>query len=305
MEVNNEFGGETGQSDLTLVVENHKILVSKSVLCIASPVFRAMLEGDYQEKTMSEIPLPGKIYEDFVEFLKCIYPDKLKKVTETNSYQLIPLAHEYQVKKIEKRCEKVFIQTVRKKHTIDVTELYRHIQLSETFALEDSKEVCIYLASENKLAQFLTAQEKYKISDASHNMIIKLALRRRELDSEDDKHLSLNTDRQAASVSSGFSFGTYPTEIACVFSAPTDYHSYTDDKVKFTLTGYIRENNSEAKGILRALRLSVRYTITERNIRSKLIQKLRDIKPEADAAEDFREEYSLLPEAIKLAVQNN
>jgi hypothetical protein len=40
-----------------------------------------MLEGDFQEKSKTEITLPGKKFEDFVEFLRCIYQDRLKKVT--------------------------------------------------------------------------------------------------------------------------------------------------------------------------------------------------------------------------------
>jgi hypothetical protein len=80
-EVHDEFGGEIKQTDLTLIIEDHKIPVSKAVLCIASPVFRAMLEGDFQEKSKTEITLPGKNFEDFVEFLRCIYPNRLKNVT--------------------------------------------------------------------------------------------------------------------------------------------------------------------------------------------------------------------------------
>jgi hypothetical protein len=79
--INNEFCEENGIADLTLIVENHKIPVSKAVLCIASPVFRTMLKGHFREKTETEIPLPGKRYKNFVEFLRCIYPDKMQKVS--------------------------------------------------------------------------------------------------------------------------------------------------------------------------------------------------------------------------------
>ncbi|XP_060571440.1 kelch-like protein 3, partial [Ruditapes philippinarum] len=81
MNINDEFHKDGKLADVTIVVEDHKILVCKAVLSIASPVFCAMFEGDFQEKTEKEIQLPGKSYENFVEFLRCIYPDKMKMIT--------------------------------------------------------------------------------------------------------------------------------------------------------------------------------------------------------------------------------
>jgi hypothetical protein len=81
MDINDEFHKDGKLADVTIVVEDHKILGSKTVLCLASSVFCAMLDGDFKEKTDKELQLPGKNYEDFVEFLRCIYPDKMKKIT--------------------------------------------------------------------------------------------------------------------------------------------------------------------------------------------------------------------------------
>lgn len=80
-EVDESFVSESGQFDITLIVEKHKIHVSKTVLCIASPVFRAMFRSDFKEKTKSEIQLPGKYYNDIVSFMNCIYPDRIANVT--------------------------------------------------------------------------------------------------------------------------------------------------------------------------------------------------------------------------------
>jgi hypothetical protein len=75
------FKDSSGESDLTLKIEDKKIYGCKAVLCIASPVFKAMLKTEFREKDQTEIELPGKKYEDFVEFLCCVYPDKLKLIT--------------------------------------------------------------------------------------------------------------------------------------------------------------------------------------------------------------------------------
>ncbi|XP_053386389.1 BTB and MATH domain-containing protein 38-like [Mercenaria mercenaria] len=284
MEVNNEFGGETGQSDLTLVVEDHKIPVLKAVLCIASPVFRAMLESDFQEKSKREIPLPGKSYEDFVEFLKCIYPDKMKKITEKNAYKLLPLAHEYEVKKMEKRCQKVLIQAVRNSHMKNVMELYRHIHMSETYRLEELKKICIYLASEHNLEQFKVARQTYQISDASHYMIIELALRRHELDKQDEGCLSLKTEDG---------------------KEQRGFLRY-DDIVKFSLTGKVNLNESDTARTLRALRLSERFKITtnETDVKSRMIRKLQNDSTKTPDNDPHKEEFDLLPERIKIALKN-
>jgi hypothetical protein len=86
MNVNDEFHKGGKLADVTLVVEDHKILASKAILSIASPVFCAMFASDFQEKTEKEIQLPGKSYKDFVEFLRCIYPDKTKMITGMACY---------------------------------------------------------------------------------------------------------------------------------------------------------------------------------------------------------------------------
>jgi hypothetical protein len=75
------FGDSTGECDLTLKIEDKKIYVCKAVLCLASPVFKAMLKTEVREKGQAEIELPEKKYEDFVEFLCCVYPNKLKLIT--------------------------------------------------------------------------------------------------------------------------------------------------------------------------------------------------------------------------------
>jgi hypothetical protein len=104
------------------------------------------------------------------------------------------LAHEYQVQKIQNRCENVIGQIVRKNHADDVIELYRHIQMSETCSLGDLKETCMYMVSDHKLEEFEKGRGKYHISDDSHLKVIKLALRKRELNSEDEEVFTLSKD---------------------------------------------------------------------------------------------------------------
>ncbi|XP_060563815.1 BTB and MATH domain-containing protein 38-like [Ruditapes philippinarum] len=269
--VNNEFCEENGIGDLTFIVENHKIPVSKTVLCIASPVFRTMLKGHFREKTETEIPLPGKSYESFVEFLRCIYPDKTKKVKEKNVYMLLPLAHEYNVEKMMKRCQKVIMQIIKNRHTRNVEELYRHIRLAELYSIEEMKERCIYLASENTLKQFKAARTMYQISDANYLTIIELALRRKELDKDDEKGLSL---------------------------IKKESNDFFIDQVTFTLKGKIDMREKASTRCLKSLRLAERFNI--QFDKSKLLDTLRH---SYNKIKD-NEEFDLLPDTIKSALKN-
>ncbi|XP_060563821.1 BTB and MATH domain-containing protein 36-like [Ruditapes philippinarum] len=208
-----------------------------------------MFEGDFRERTESEILLPRKNYEDFVEFLRCIYPDKMKVITARNVYMILPLAHEYSVERMMKRCQDVLMRTVRKNYKENVEELYRHIHFSEMYSLEELKEKCIYLASEHTLKQFKTAKEMYQITDASHGKIIELAPRRHELNKADEK----------------------------VFTAKTKLQFYSEEPVQCDLNGKLITNGRRASDVCQALRIIERFkftTNTSNNIESSLLEKV-------------------------------
>ena len=79
------FGESNGYADVTLVVEGRNNPVTKAVLGLASPVFRAMFQSDFQEIKAPTIPLPDKELHAFVMFLRCIYPNIIEHVTGKNT----------------------------------------------------------------------------------------------------------------------------------------------------------------------------------------------------------------------------
>lgn len=188
-EVDESFVAENMQSDLTLIVETHKIRVCKAVLCIASPVFRAMLMGDFKEKQLEEIEMPGKSYQNVVLFLRCIYPDKLEYLTAKTVYNILPLASEYQVQVLEDRCHRIILEIVTSKHLTNAMELFRHIQLAELYSLEELRQKCISIASEFLLKQMNEGNGSYEVSEKSMREVKDLALKRYQLNAEDDKFL--------------------------------------------------------------------------------------------------------------------
>lgn len=66
------FPYDSDVTDFTLIVEGKTLHVARVVLIDASPVFRKMLTGEFKEREMSELELPGKEYSKFVPFLRCI-----------------------------------------------------------------------------------------------------------------------------------------------------------------------------------------------------------------------------------------
>ncbi|XP_067679483.1 BTB and MATH domain-containing protein 38-like [Haliotis asinina] len=99
------FTSESATTDLIIVVEDKKIFVERIVLALSSPVFCRMFHSDFKEKSAQEIPLPGKKYRDFVEFLLCIYPSTMKQIDKDNVDVVLSLADEYQMEQLKKRCE--------------------------------------------------------------------------------------------------------------------------------------------------------------------------------------------------------
>lgn len=95
-------------SSATLLIEGHKIYVHREVLAAWSPVFKAMFTREFKEKNQKEIELPDKKLDDFVEMLYCMYPP-IKAVNDSNVHQLLPLAEEYQILEIKKKCEEFLL----------------------------------------------------------------------------------------------------------------------------------------------------------------------------------------------------
>lgn len=99
---------ESGECDdeITLVFDNsNKLYASKNFLRYASPVFKAMFDHDCKEKKENSVSLPGKNYDDFLEFLLCIHPRISKPITETNVLRVVNIADEYQVTSVITKCK--------------------------------------------------------------------------------------------------------------------------------------------------------------------------------------------------------
>ncbi|KAL4233387.1 hypothetical protein ACF0H5_008068 [Mactra antiquata] len=166
-----EFCSKTCPADLTLIIEDRPLLVNKSLLAHTSPVFDTMLSGDFIEKDKQTVILTGKKFNDFVEFMRCMSPRINKKVTLDNVFSVLPLAHEYQVKRLIAKCEKTLI-----KHLSETaeTELYKLLKIATMYNLEDLTAKCIEKATERPLDEIEVAGRTH---DFDTNMINTIKLR--------------------------------------------------------------------------------------------------------------------------------
>lgn len=137
-------------TDFTLIVENQKLHVAKAVLIDASPVFRKMLTGEFKEKNISELELPGKKYSSFELFLRCIFPKEYYELTESHIDEILPLADEYEVKCVLQKCEHwLLTQFELKEANLKVSPHYQGVDSNVSFLMK-----CLYYGERYSLVEF-------------------------------------------------------------------------------------------------------------------------------------------------------
>ncbi|XP_044178304.1 uncharacterized protein LOC114967625 [Acropora millepora] len=103
-------------SDLIFVVEEERFHVHRPIMSIHSPVFEAMLNSvGFKEATATEIPLPGKKANEFLDFLELLYMKKIDEVQLNQVEHLLKLADEYQARGIVDVCVKMLKSEARSK----------------------------------------------------------------------------------------------------------------------------------------------------------------------------------------------
>ena len=158
IEIEQDFSQPWGHSDLVLLVEGQPLHVHRLILSMSSFVFLRMFEGDFKEKTVRSIPLPGKKYYQVREMLLAIYPSSLKSVNEQNCYFLLVLADEYQMTQLIKKCESYLLEYVAGQKRFDVLNM---LVIAQNFDLKRLLDECIKKTESLSLEELKT-QQKYE-----------------------------------------------------------------------------------------------------------------------------------------------
>ena len=174
-------------NDVVLVVERQKFHVHRHILAMWSPVFEKMFTSEFKEKTLSEIPLPGKKASEIKKLLLIIYPTTSgkawKSITDENCHFLVKLADEYQMDDIRKRCEDVLVDLVSKKPG---NSFLSDLTFAQTYKLEKLLETIINKARELRLQNLKNHEMYHKMDPHIYKQIVEGIIQNLEDPLEED-----------------------------------------------------------------------------------------------------------------------
>ena len=217
-EIDQDFSEPWEQSDVVLLVEGQKFHVHRLILSMCSPVFSRMFSADFKEKGQDEIPLPEKKAAEIREMLLVIYPSSCKQVDEINLHFLLPLAREYQMKTLKKKCEDYLLRGIEKKQRIgpmlprksekcEIVSMSRMLQtliVAQNFSLERVTTECINQA-QNLSIEKLRSHDLYEqIEPLTQRRIIEFHMSKMEKELKDAKAKILELKNLAGEVKRNF-----------------------------------------------------------------------------------------------------
>lgn len=121
-------------------------------------MFEIMFNGDFKEKRAKKIPLPGKKFDEVKELLLVLYPSA-KPINCKSACFLLPLAQEYQIDLVTKRCEEFLLQ--RQKNDGDAM---KYLLLARQFDLKKLYKECIKIAKKIPVQKLRKIKEYRSIS---------------------------------------------------------------------------------------------------------------------------------------------
>ncbi len=69
-----DFSAQSSLFNFCLNVEERQLWAPRDVLACHSEPLKAMVYGQFREKDLEKADLPGKSYEDVLEWLRCVVP---------------------------------------------------------------------------------------------------------------------------------------------------------------------------------------------------------------------------------------
>ncbi|WAR30407.1 hypothetical protein MAR_032949 [Mya arenaria] len=288
------FGESKGLADVTLIVEDRRIPVTKAVLELASPVFLAMFQGDLQEKEKSEIPLPGKRLPAFVKFLKL-----------ENVYEVVD--------HLKTACEQVLLNEMIKwedpSSPGSCSKVYQHLVIAETCQLDELQSRCISIASGVTKVDREAAAKIHPISKKVEMIVDKQAIRKLEINTSDlrkllrvvggdnlqavKNYLTKKQNIQPQPVSTGMFGNVQQTSMSGFSRGFGQTTSVVTSPAVFDIDPSSLANN------LQKLRLVYQYAPDSEDAKKEAIRNVRNDKLKKEWKTTSEKEFDLLPEKIK------
>lgn len=166
------------EQNLTIKIKLKKLFVNREQLIKESPVFEAMLCGEFKEKNALEIKLPGKNIRSFVHFLRCTLPSIDDDFTEATVHIVLPLAHEYQAGRTLMKADNFLAQQCRQlSDKLTSEQIINNIIEAELYNLQKYLEECIKIASRKYFKKLVNNK---KFDNISPNTRLNISLKRWE-----------------------------------------------------------------------------------------------------------------------------
>lgn len=140
-------------SDLKLIVKDKEFFCHKIMLSNCSPVFRAMLLGNFTEKSKSEIEIKDVEPENMEVFLQAVYNPSFKCTSEVDSKLILPLANFYQVTHLVKELENFFCESL----LVRSDKCIEYLQMVRNFNLPKIKQSCLDIMARGTNSRYITA----------------------------------------------------------------------------------------------------------------------------------------------------
>ncbi len=160
------------------LVEDRELWFPPQVLACVSEVFKNMFYGEYAETEKEIVPLPGKKYEEVLEFLRCLVANPLaKEISDENLEWTLKLADEYHVQDLTCRCDEYMREKIKEgagTHTI-----LSMLELASLYHLDNLLEVLIPRVAEMSLS-VIRSGYKRQIRSNIFMAILDLKVERKE-----------------------------------------------------------------------------------------------------------------------------
>ncbi|CAB3382843.1 Hypothetical predicted protein [Cloeon dipterum] len=142
------FFDDPDTTDIVFVVEGKEIYVHKLILVMRCAFFRSMFQaGHWKESNEREQIIEEHSYDAFYAFLKYFYSDEIHDLQPEIAFELLALAHFYQMAGLLKKCEELIKSGVTVENAAliyDMAILYKSKELEEfsfTFCMSHFTEV--------------------------------------------------------------------------------------------------------------------------------------------------------------------
>ncbi|GMS87426.1 hypothetical protein PENTCL1PPCAC_9601, partial [Pristionchus entomophagus] len=155
-----KFSSPNEMGNITLVIGDKTLKVSKEFLAVLSPVFAAMFFSNLAENGKEEIEIKDVIYEEFVDLLQLIFSIGTVEITDRTVLHILKLADQLQMERVMELSKKHLIQFCR-------FDAAKKLLIADQYRLVDLMDHCL-----NSFATHSDLMKKLKLTPECANISV-------------------------------------------------------------------------------------------------------------------------------------